>query len=256
MEGNIKVLLKAAAVIDLLARAETPLSLSALAGELQIAKSTMHGILATLMSVGYVIRDAETNDYRLGFHLFEIGNAISRKLDERRIAAPYMQMLAEKTGETIHLAVLEDGEVLYLNKQESTSSIRIITESGLRLPVHCTGLGKALLSGLDNEEIVEIAERKGLEKYTETTITDVKALLKEIEKIRQIGYAQDKQEFVIGLRCVAVPIHDIVGKVVCAISLSGPISRMSGELLECKRKQLVKAAAAISKKLGYGSAMN
>jgi DNA-binding IclR family transcriptional regulator len=249
--GSIKVLVKAAAIIDLLAGYDNPVSLTVLSNELDIAKSTLHGILATLNNIGYVNKDPETGDYRLGLHLFEIGNAISRKLDERRISGPYMQTLAEKTGETVHLAVLEDGEVLYLNKQESNNSIRIITESGLRLPVHCSGLGKALLSGRTDDEIIAMLGKKGMAKYTETTITNVKSFLREIEEVRRKGYASDKQEFMIGLRCVAAPIHNINGKVTCAISISGPISRMSGDLLEAKRAHLMKAARAISGKLGY-----
>jgi DNA-binding IclR family transcriptional regulator len=252
--GNIRVLMKAAAIIDLLADRDNPVSLTVMAGELGIAKSTLHGILATLNSIGYVNKDPESGDYRLGLHLFEIGNAISRKLDERRIAAPYMETLAKKTGETAHLAVLEDGEVLYLNKQESNSSIRIITESGLKLPVHCSGLGKALLSGLSDDEIIALLGKKGMTKYTETTITNANDLVKEIDEVRRKGYASDKQEFMIGLRCVAAPIHNINGKVTCAISISGPISRMTGDLLEAKRTHLMKAARSISRKLGYTEA--
>jgi DNA-binding IclR family transcriptional regulator len=252
--GAIRVLVKAAAVIDLLADSEHSLSLTAMSNELGIAKSTLHGILATLGGIGYVAKDPETGDYRLGLHLFEIGNAISRKLDERRIAAPYMEALAKKTGETAHLAVLEDGEVLYLDKHESNSSIRIITESGLKLPVHCSGLGKALLSGLSDGEITALLDKKGMEKYTETTITNAEDLLKEIAEVRRNGYASDRQEFMIGLRCVAAPIYNINGKSACAISISGPISRMTGDLLEAKRAHLMKAARAISKKLGYTEA--
>jgi DNA-binding IclR family transcriptional regulator len=250
-DGNIRVIVKAAAVIDLLAEYDNPMSLTALSGELGIAKSTLHGILATLNSIGYVSKDPESGDYRLGLHLFELGNAISRKLDERRIAGPYMEALAKKTGETVHLAVIEDGEVLYLNKHESNHSIRIITESGLKLPVHCSGLGKALLSGRTDEEIVSMLEKKGMAKYTETTITDAGEFLKEIGEVRRKGYASDRQEFMIGLRCVAAPIRNINGKVVCAISISGPISRMTGDVLEAKRVPLMKAARAISAKLGY-----
>jgi len=249
--GNIKVIIKVAAVIDFLAESDNPVSLTYLSNELGIAKSTLHGILATLNSIGYVNKDPETGDYRLGLHLFELGNSISRKLDERRIAKPYMQMLAEKTGETVHLAVLEGGEVLYINKQESNSSIRIITESGLKLPVHCSGLGKVLLAGWSNEEIIDLLDKMGMAKYTETTITSVKDFMKEIERVRRQGYASDRQEFMIGLRCVGAPIYNINGKIICAISISGPISRMSGDLLEVKRTHLMKAAKAISKKLGY-----
>ncbi|MDR2487646.1 MAG: IclR family transcriptional regulator [Clostridiales Family XIII bacterium] len=252
--GGIKVVIKAAAIIDLLADSEHALSLTEIATQLGIARSTLHGILATLVSVGYLTKETDTGNYRLGLHLFEIGNKISRKLDERKIAKPYMEQLSERTGETVHLAVLEDGEVLYINKQESNSSIRIITESGIKLPAHCTGVGKALLSGLCDERIKEIAKKKGLAKYTETTITGISRLLKDIERIRAQGFAADDQEFMVGLRCVAIPIRNIGGEVVCAISISGPVSRMSGELFEMKKRHLMKAARSISKKLGYGGA--
>jgi DNA-binding IclR family transcriptional regulator len=253
-DGNIRVLIKAAAIIDVLADSEHALSLTALSGELGIAKSTLHGILATLGSIGYVTKDSETGDYRLGLHLFEIGNAISRKLDERRVAKPYMEALAKKTGETVHLAVLEDGEVLYLDKHESNHSIRIITESGIKLPVHCSGLGKALLSGLPDDKITALLDKKGMEKYTETTITNAKDFLKDIRGVRQKGYASDKQEFMIGLRCIAAPVYTISGKITCAISISGPVSRMTRDQLEVKRVYLMKAARAISRKLGYTEA--
>jgi DNA-binding IclR family transcriptional regulator len=251
--GNIRVLLKAAAVIDLLAGRDEPMSLTALSSELNISKSTLHGILATLINIRYISKDENSNNYRLGLHLFEIGNAISRKLDERRISVPYMQSLCEKTGETVHLAVFEGGEVLYLNKQESNSSIRIITESGLKLPVHCSGLGKVLLSDLDDCEIMDLLDKKGMAKYTETTITSPQNFLKEIADVRIKGYASDRQEFMVGLKCIAAPIRDINGKVTCAISISGPVSRMSGDLCEAKRVHLMKTAYAISHKLGYGA---
>jgi DNA-binding IclR family transcriptional regulator len=252
--GGIRVLIKAATVIDLLAERDEPMSLTAIAGELNISKSTLHGILSTLISIGYISKDANSNSYRLGLHLFEIGNAISRKLDERRISVPYMQALVEKTGETVHLAVLEDGEVLYLNKQESNNSIRIITESGLKLPVHCSGLGKALLSDMTDGEITDLLDKKGMAKYTETTITSPRNFLKEMADVRVKGYASDKQEFMIGLKCVAAPIRNINGKITCAISISGPVSRMSGDLYEVKRVHLMRAARAISNKLGYTEA--
>jgi DNA-binding IclR family transcriptional regulator len=249
---SIKSIVKAAMLMDLLVESDTALSLAAIAKESGIAKSTLHGILATLIGVGYVVQDEETGNYRPGYHLFELGNKISAKIDERRIARPYMKKLSEITGETVHLAVLSEGEVLYIYKQESNSSIRIVTESGIKLPAHCTGVGKALLSGLEPYKIREIAKKKGLEKYTETTITDVEKLLAEIEKIKKQGFATDQQEFMIGLRCIAIPIFNHAAKVACAISISGPISRMTGAVFESKKKNLIKAAHEISKKMGYG----
>jgi DNA-binding IclR family transcriptional regulator len=247
----IKSIVKAAAVIDILVCAESPLALISIAKQIGIAKSTLHGILTTLVEVGYVAQDPDTGFYKPGMHLFELGNLISQKIDVLRISKPYMQEISQETGETVHLAVLEDGEVLYIGKQESNSSIRIVTEAGLKLPAHCTGVGKALLAGLDKVKIKSIVRSKGLAQYTDTTITTLEGLLSEIDNVKGNGYATDQQEFMVGLRCVAIPIFDHNGSVVCAISISGPISRMGGDIFEFKKKRLMKAAAEISAKLGY-----
>ena len=251
MSNAIKSIVKAAEIIDLLTLSENPLSLSEMSKELNIAKSTLHGILGTLVHLEYVTQSDEDGKYSLGMKLFEIGSTISMRWDARRIARPYMESLAEKTGETIHLGVLRNGEVLYIDKKESSGSIRIVTETGLKLPAHCTGVGKVLLSGLDAVSLDSLIEKGKLEKYTDTTITDMKHLKKELGAVRKKGYAIDEQEFMVGLRCIATPIYDHAGEVTCAISISGPLVRMSGDILEKKKKQLLKAAESISYELGY-----
>lgn len=248
---GLKSITKAVNVINLLADADTPMSLTEMSNELGIAKSTLHAIVATLLEEEYLAQDSDTNKYELGFRLFEIGSQFSRKLNISRIAMPYMQNLAKKTNETIHLAVLSDNEVLYVNKEESSVSIRIVTETGLKLPVHCTGVGKALISGHTTDELEKVAQEKGLKKYTDSTITDLKKLQKEISKVKGQGFAVDEQEFMVGLRCIAIPIYNHSGKVVCALSISGPVARMMGDSFEDKKKRLMHAAAKISQEMGY-----
>ena len=248
---NVKSIVKAAAIIDLLSAADTPLALAEIAAELGIVKSTLHGLISTLLDVGYVDQDAATGHYLLGFRLFEIGSTVSRKWNERKLSYPYMQELAEKTGETIHLAVLDDGEVLYINKQESSGSIRIVTDTGIKLPAHCTGVGKVLLSGLTPYEIKKITRKRSMTRYTDTTITSLDKLMDELEKIRTQGYATDEQEFMEGLRCIAAPIYNHKGEITCALSIAGPSSRMRGEEYEMKKQHLLKAAQEISKQMGY-----
>jgi len=248
---KIKSIVKAASIIDLLAASSVPLTLSEITNGLGIAKSTLHGIISTLMDVGYIDQDAETGRYLLGFRLFEIGSSVSRNWNARNISYPYMQKLVEKTGETVHLAVLADGEVLYINKQESPGSIHIVTDTGVKLPAHCTGLGKVLLSGLKPYDLKKIIRKRQLIRHTETTITEFDHLTAELEKIRAQGYAIDEQEFMEGLRCVAAPIYSYRGNVICALSIAGPVSRMRGDKFEAKKRYLLQAAREISNQMGY-----
>lgn len=249
--SGIKSVVKAARIINMLADAGQPLSLAAMSANLGISKSTLHGIISTLVDVKFMAQDQQTGRYRLGTRLFEIGSAISSQWNVRKIAYPIIQQIVAEIGETVHMAVLDDYEVLYINKQESTSSIRIVTDVGVKLPAHCTGLGKALLSGLSRLELQFMVKNKGLSKHTESTITNFDDLWKEMKLIKSRGYAMDEQEFVEGLRCVAVPIFNHSGEIAAALSISGPVSRMRDEKIERGMECLLKAAAEISERMGY-----
>ena len=250
-EKKIKSICKAVDIIDLLAYSATPLSLSKITNELGIAKSTIHGIISTLVDVGYIAQEAETGRYFLGYKLFEIGSTVSRKWNERKIAYPYMQQLAEFTGNTIHLAFLDDGEVLYIGKQDSTGAIALASDIGLKLPAHCTGVGKVLLSGLTQYELKKLVRKRGLEKYTKYTITDIETLQREIDKVREQGFAADEQEYTEGLRCVAAPIYNNKGEITSALSIAGPLAQMLGSAYEIGKRRLIMATYEISKQMGY-----
>lgn len=250
---SIKSILKAGMVIDLLAAADAPLSISVIAKELSMAKSTLHGIVSTLVDIGYLQQVSESGKYQLGIRLFEIGSSISKKWNEQKIAYPYIQKLVEQTGETVHMAIFSNGEVLYTNKHESGSSIRIVTETGTKLPAHCTGVGKALLSGLSRHDLKQTVEKKGLKQYTPNTITTFSRLKEEMNTIREVGYAVDNEEFVEGLKCVAAPVFNHIGKVTATLSISGPVSRMRDKDFEQKKNYLMQAVKEISLQLGYQS---
>lgn len=239
---NIKSIVKAANIIQLLSTAEAPMSLGEISRELIMQKSTLHGILATLCNVGYVVQIPDSGRYRLSVKLFELGNKVAASWNERKLAYPHMKRIVSLTGEAVHMAILENGDVLYIHKLESDQSIRIVTDSGVRLPPHCSGVGKVLLSGLSDSEIQKLIRKKGLVRYTENTIMDFDLLMAEINTVRRQGYAIDNQEFMIGLKCVAVPVADYRGKVTTALSISAPVARMSGDTLE-RNKQLLQAAA-------------
>ncbi|MCL1913031.1 MAG: IclR family transcriptional regulator [Eubacteriaceae bacterium] len=248
---SIKSILKVGNIVDVLSSSPEPLSLAALAKSTGLVKSTLHGLVSTLVEIGYVEQVPDNGYYQLGIRLFEIGNSISNKWNEKRIAYPYMQEIVEKTGETVHMAILSDGEVLYIEKLESSRSIQIVTASGVKLPAYCTGLGKALMSNLPTEDIKRICQATGFVQHTENTIMSCEALMAELAVIRDRGYSVDEQEFMIGLRCIAVPIYNHFEKVVAAISIAAPLSRMQGERFELYKELLMSAGQQISARLGY-----
>ena len=247
----IKSIEKAVDIIGLLANSESPLSLAELSKSLGIVKSTLHGHISSLVEVGYVVQDAETGRYFLGYKLFEIGNTVSRKWNVRKVAHHYMQELSELTGNAIHHAVLDDGEVLYISKLDSTRSLPLASDIGVKTPVHCTGVGKVLISGLSPYEVRRITRKRGLAKYTETTITELDKLQSELELVRERGYAIDEQECVEGLRCVAVPIYNNKGDILSALSVAGSIQQMQGSYIEDIIERLLKASDEISAQMGY-----
>jgi len=154
-------------------------------------------------------------------------------------------------GETVHLVVLDRLEVLYIDKRESYRSLRIVSQVGMRLPAHCTGVGKVLLAHLEPEQRAEVINVKGLARFTRNTLTDIKVLENELTRIRAQGYAIDNEEIMDSLRCIAAPIRDQTGKVISAISLSGPVSRLQGEWLENAILRVTETAEEISSGLGY-----
>ena len=248
--SNIKSVVKAISIIELLVTSQQPISLSEMSRKLGMARSTVHGLASTLLDLGYLAQNIETGHYELGVKLYEVGNAVSVYWQEKAVAKEYITRLIEKLKETVHMAKLVDGKVLYIDKQESTHSIRIVTETGVKLPAHCTGVGKVLLAYLSKSELEQILKRNPLESSTEKTISDKDALIKELEKIRKNGFAYDDQEFMIGLKCVAVPIFNHNNKVVAALSVSAPVSRMQGAYIEEIKQELIRTGQEISTKLG------
>jgi DNA-binding IclR family transcriptional regulator len=227
------------------------MSLAEISKKMNLAKSTVHGLLSTLRDFGYVEQSEFDGNYSLGITLFEIGCVVSNNWDVRKIAAPYLMKLVEETGETVHLVVLDQGEVLYIDKHESNKSLKIVSEIGARLPSHCTGVGKALLAYLPSKEVKRIIDAKGLQAYTKNTITDPLELEKELERIRKQGYAEDNGEIMDSLRCVAVPIWNYNNKVCAAISISGSYAHMEGEGKQTIITHVMQTAAEISAALGY-----
>jgi len=228
-------------------------TLTELSEEIGINSSTTFRLLTTLACNNYVERDCQTIAYRVGIACLELARAYQESSDIRRVALPELESLRNETKETVHLAVLDKMEVVYVEKLRGLHAIGIMhSQVGGRAPAYCTGLGKVLLAYTDPGLVRTYYTKTGLHRYSKATIHSVDALLAHLEKVRSQGYALDMGEHEAEVRCVAVPIFGMSGKVLATISVSGPASRMEPletqtELIQRTRK----AAYAISTRLGY-----
>lgn len=247
----IKVLDKTFSILDILLQHGSAMNMTEISERLEIYPSTIHRILDTLKYWGYVEQDPHTQKYQLGLKALELGMAKLHQMDLVREATPYLKELVKQCNETVHLGVLEDGEVLYLAKEESSQTIRMISYVGKRAPLHCTSLGKILLAHLLTEERKKILGEKVLPRLTENTITDKRELEKELSKIREQGFALDREENEKDVRCVAAPIRNYQGEVIAAISISSPIFRIDKNTQNDLKEALIKISKEISKRLGY-----
>ncbi|MGQ9616703.1 MAG: IclR family transcriptional regulator [Spirochaetota bacterium] len=166
-------------------------------------------------------------------------------------ASPILADLMHRSGETVHLAILDKGQVLYLDKREGPQAVGIISRVGQRLPAHCTGLGKVLLAYADQGVLEDVINTVGLPRFTKNTITDYALLREELQKVRSRGYAIDNEEIEEGLCCVSAPVRDYTGKVIAAISISLPAFRFSNDKREEHKNNVIESAEKISRLLGY-----
>ncbi len=250
-KNNLKSLDKAFRIIELMAQESRPMGVTEISKKLNINKSTVHATLNTLIGKGYFEQDAEGGKYKLGIAFTFIANASLNGIDFRSKAKPIIKRLSKQINETVHMVIMRQGNVVYIEKQESIQSNRIHTEIGKTQPSHCTGVGKAMLAWMDHEERKQIIKDHGLPKFTVKTIIDEETLYNHLEDIRKNGYAIDDEENEEGLRCVAAPIMDHSGKVIAAISIAGPTTRMTLDSLEEMAKLVVEAGLEISRELGY-----
>lgn len=248
----IKVLNKAFSIVDLLFKEGLPLGVADLSSRLGMSASTVHRILDTLKFWGYVDQDPETQVYTLGLRLIELGMAKLHQIDWLKESSYLVKELRNSTGETVHVSILADGEVLCLMKEESPRTIKMSSYVGKRGPLHCTASGKVLLAWLSREERKKIIEKKGLLRFTTTTIIEESALEQELERVREQGFALDRGEHEEEVHCVAAPIRNHVGEVIAALSVSGPSFRIHAENPDPSLVEMVVSTAwKISERLGY-----
>lgn len=248
--GQVQSLARAISLLNALTDEDYGLSLSDLAQKVGLAPSTTHRLLTTLQEERFVRFDVERNVWLIGVQAFVVGNAFVRSRDLVAMSRPHMRNLMEDSGETVNLAVEDQGEAIYLGQVECRQMMRAIAKPGGRVALHCSGVGKALLSGLPDAEVTRIVQRRGLGRFTEKTIDTPVKLRQALSLARQQGYAFDDEENAIGLRCVASVIYDEYGHPLAGLSLSGPTARLTDERVPLLGAMIVRAAADITSALG------
>jgi len=246
----LQTIQKAGNVLALYDRDHIEWGVREVADQLKMAKSSAHDLMASLAQIGY-LNKTEEGRYRLGWRLVTMSEILLATTELRKEARPDMEELADQYKETIHLAILDDSKVVYLDKLEGRQAVRVeLTSLGIRLFPHCSALGKVLLAYSPTGEVDRIIEIEGLPRFTPNTITDREELLKALEKIRKQGYAYDLEEILLDLCCVGAPIYNHTRKVIAAISMSIPAYRFERSQLEY-REATIRSANKISKRLGY-----
>ncbi len=217
---------KALLIINLLADNEEPLSLKQISELLELSPSTAHHIISVLKQEHFVDQNRASKKYGIGLRLYEIG--LSKNYYQLLVkrAVPLLESMANQTGESSNLAVLIDGQITYIAQRQSSQLMKTFVQLGERSPVHCTGVGKVLISDLSDEDLQQIVNKHGLKKYTSRTITTLDDLLVELERVKHNQYAIDYEEREDGVVCVAAPVYNSARKIIAAISISGPTGRL------------------------------
>jgi DNA-binding IclR family transcriptional regulator len=223
-----------------------------LSAAMKLHKTTTHRIAHVLESRGLLRRGVDSNRYRLGLHLYDLGCHALDSVNIRDEARPVMARVARDIGETVHLALLDRAEVLYIERVEAQRSMVMGSKLGARNPVHCTALGKAMLAFCSEAEVEQVLSLCRMEARTRNTITRLPALKRELTIIRDRGFAIDNEEIEEGIRCVAAPILDASDRAVAAMSISGPSSRITPARFQSIGKTLLEAAQELSVCIGRG----
>lgn len=229
--------------------AEQPLTATEAAAKLDVHTSTAFRLLQSLASHNFVTLEPQGR-YRLGSGLFALAFQAWEELDIREIASSHLHALNELTGETVHLAVLEQHHVVYIDKVESNHPIRMYSRVGAVAPLHCTGVAKAILAFLDVQQRTELIAHAPLHAHTETTLTSIDALEENFAEARERGYTLDNEEHEVGIHCIAAPVFSPRGVVAGAVSISAPVSRFPREELLALVPALLETTSQISSELG------
>ncbi|MDF2657987.1 MAG: Transcriptional regulator [Paenibacillus sp.] len=240
-----KTLFKALQVLDCFTATTPELGVTEISERLGLYKSNVHNIMDTFVKAGYIKKNPDNGKYRLTLKVLQLGHVVSSNISFRKTVQPHMQELADATGETIFLAIPgEDAEVVYLDSSSPRNLMTVKSVMGIKAPLYCTGIGKAMLAYLPRE-VVDTVIGRGLASITDNTITDPCTLLDELNTIRLRGYAIDNMEHQYGIKCVGMPIRSRKGDVVAGLSISGPSLRFDEQTIEEHVRRLAAVIAVL-----------
>ena len=239
-------------ILEAVARYGEGVGFVELSAQLPYPKSSLHGLLQTIIAMRWLTFDPAQRLYSIGVKPWEVGQSFLRSREIVVRARQFLREANRELGETVQLGILDDLDVVYIDKVEGTRPLRLISNIGSRLPAYVTGIGKALLAGLDDAVLTARFGGTELAEYTSRTITSGDELIRMLNEVRRQGYAIDDGEYTLGVYCVAVPIRDLGGTVVAAMSCSVPKARLDlselqvGQMIEV----LMRQARSISQALG------
>lgn len=248
---QIQVLDRALALLEALSQDGPDLNLPQISELLGLHKSTAHRLIMVLDRHRLIERNSTTGKYRLGLKLFELGTKAVSQLDLRERARPFLEQLVQAIGETVHLCIYDDGEVVYLDKIEPARSIRLASSVGRRNPAHCTAVGKAIMAFLPESQVERAVQKHGLRQLTRNSVGSLAELKGNLARVRELGYAVDNEENEEGVCCVGAVVRNYEGEPVAAISASGPSFRVTRETIPLVAREVMNAANGLAKDLGF-----
>jgi DNA-binding IclR family transcriptional regulator len=250
--STAKTVDKALQVIETFLSSSRDLGISEVARTVGINKSTVQRIINTLAKYGYLQKVPPAPVYRLGLKFLQVSTIVLERIDLRNLARPSLEALRDRTGETVHLMVLDKDMGVYLDAVESRRITRVVSTLGSRDELHSSAVGKALLAFLPEAQVDELIKDKKLEKKTPRTITDPALLKYDLKLIRERGYTVDDEEGELGTRCVGAPIFDHAHQVIASISVAAPAERLDTRKIPEVANLVMETARAISGRLGRG----
>lgn len=248
--GGIQSIERAFAILDEIARQREGIGLADLSKRLGLHASTVFHLVRTMVSLGYVSQHKDSKKYRIGRRLFTLAAGAFDDIELVSLATPVLEKLSRDSGEASHFAVRSGEEIVVLAKTAGTGMFQMADRSGTVRPAHATALGKVLLAALTPEQLGRFLATRELHRFTPKTIAERDALVRELEHVRRNGIAYDDGEFDSEVRCVAVPVRDLAGRISGAIGISGPVWRLSLQALQEKSVRVRAAAAELSAELG------
>ena len=253
--GNVKSADRVLQVLELLSQERDGLTFAAICQRLDLPKSSAHALLRTLESRRFVDQNAHSQRYTIGFRVWELAQHAGRgNTDLAELADPHLTRVRDKLNEVVQLAILDGTDNVYVARKDANQSLTLVSQVGVRLPAHTTGLGKALLAGCPFEQLRERYEGYRFVAYTDRTVTSFHELVTDLADVRARGYATDQGEYTDGVCCTAMPIRDARGQIVAAVSVSVPVVRLTPALGEQVHRAVTECAVDLSTRLGAPAA--